>query len=59
MNESMTIQEVIEMLKEMQEKTARTKGFIVGHVSQFWVIRDLIGKKIEELGGESIHIQVD
>ena len=45
-------QEIIEMLKEMQIKTAKCNGFFVGHVTQGWVIRDLLGKKIKELGGK-------
>ena len=45
----MTNSEVIEMLKEMQEKTAHTMGFFIGHVTQLWVIRDLLGAKIAEL----------
>lgn len=45
----MTDKEVIEMLKEMQKETAHTMGFIVGHVAQAWVIRDLPGAKIAEL----------
>ena len=45
-------QEIIEMLKEMQIKTAKCNGFFAGHVTQAWVIKDLLGKKIEELGGK-------
>lgn len=45
----MTNLEVIEMLKQMQEKTAHTMGFFIGHVTQAWVIRDLLGAKIAEL----------
>lgn len=44
--------EIIEMLKEMQIETAKCNGFFVGHVTQAWVIEDLLGKKIEELGGK-------
>lgn len=40
------------MLKEMQVETAKCTGFFAGHVTQAWVIRDLLGKKIKELGGE-------
>ena len=53
-----TKEEVIEMLREMQTKTAKCRGFFAGHVTQMWVIRDMLGKKIEELGGESIKIVV-
>lgn len=45
----MTNAEVIEMLKKMQEKTANTMGFFIGHVTQAWVINDLLGRKIAEL----------
>jgi len=45
-------QEIIEMLKEMQIQTAKCNGFFAGHVTQAWVIKDLLGKKIEELGGK-------
>ncbi len=49
----MTDKEVIEMLKEMQERTAHTMGFFIGHVTQAWVIKDLLGSKIAELEGKS------
>ena len=45
----MTNPEVIEMLKQMQEKTAHTVGFFIGHVTQAWVIKQLLGTKIAEL----------
>ena len=41
--------EVINMLKEMQEETAHTMGFFVGHVTHAWVINELLGSKIAEL----------
>lgn len=44
--------EIVEMLKEMQIETAKCNGFFAGHVTQAWVIKDLLGKKIEELGGK-------
>ena len=47
----MTNSEVIKMLKEMQEKTANTRGFFIGHVTHAWVINDLLGSKIAELEG--------
>jgi len=56
--ETFTREEVIEMLKEMQTETAKCQGFIIGHVSQLWVIRDMLGKRIEGLGGEGIQITV-
>lgn len=48
----MTRSEVIKMLKEMQDETARTMGFFVGHVTQAWVIKSLLGSKIAELERE-------
>ncbi len=45
----MTNSEVINMLKEMQEETAHTMGFFVGHVTHAWVINELLGSKIAEL----------
>lgn len=48
----MTNLEVIEILKEMQEKTASTNGFFIGHVTQLWVIKELLGSKIAELEGK-------
>ena len=53
-----TREEVIEMLRKMQTDTAKCQGFVVGHVSQLWVIKDMLGKQIEELGGASIEIRV-
>ena len=38
------------MLKEMQEETAHTMGFFIGHVTHAWVINELLGRKIAELG---------
>ena len=51
--------EIIKMLKEMQIETAKCQGFVIGHVAQAWVISDLLGKKIEELGGQPYIIQND
>lgn len=44
------------MLRDMQCETTRTNGFFAGHVTQLWVIRDLLGTQIEKLGGESIQV---
>ena len=46
--------EVINMLKEMQEETAHTMGFFVGHVTHAWVINELLGNKIAEFE-EGVH----
>ena len=48
-----TREEVIEMLKEMQMETFKCIGFIAGMVTQAWVIKDMLGKRIAELGGET------
>lgn len=52
-----TREEVIEMLKEMQMEAFKCVGFIVGMVMQGWVIKDMLGKRIEELGGESLNVK--
>lgn len=51
LKETFTKDEVIEMLRQMQQETAECCGFIVGTVTQAWVIKDMLGKRIEELGG--------
>lgn len=43
---------VIDMLKQMQIEAAKCVGFFAGHVTQAWVIENLLGKRITELGGE-------
>lgn len=53
-----TREEVIEMLTEMQKETAHTNGFFAGHVTQLWVIKTMLGNKIEELGGEGIQVTI-
>lgn len=49
--------EVIEMLKQMQIDTAKCVGFVAGTVTQSWVISDLLGEKIKELGGNPYEIK--
>lgn len=56
--ETYTRDEVIEMLQEMQKESVKTQGFIAGHLTQLWVIRDLIGKRIHEIGGDEISYTV-
>lgn len=56
--ETFTKEEVCEMLREMQLETVRCQGFIVGHVTQLWVIREMLGKRIEELGEKGIDIVI-
>lgn len=45
--------EVIQMLRQMQIESAKCCGFFVGHVIQLWVIKDLLGDRIHELGGKA------
>jgi len=56
--EIFTKEEVCEMLREMQMETVRCRGFIIGHVTQLWVIREMLGKHIEELGEKGIDIVI-
>lgn len=46
-----TREEVCKMLKEMQVEALKCNGLIVGHVSQVWVVDQLLGQKIKALGG--------
>lgn len=48
--EMYTKQEVVEMLKDMQRETGECVGFFVGQVSQLWVIKDLIEKRLNDMG---------
>lgn len=56
--ETFTKEEVCEMLREMQLETVRCQGFIIGHVTQLWVVREMLGKRIEELGEKGIDIVI-
>lgn len=49
--EMYTKEEVCKMLTEMQVKALKCNGLIVGHVSQVWVVDQLLGQKIKDLGG--------
>ena len=40
----------------MQEETAHTMGFFIGHVTHAWVINELLGRKIAELW-EGVHTE--
>lgn len=44
--------DVLKMLKDMQLSAAKCTGFIVGMVTQAWVISDLLGSVIQKLGGK-------
>lgn len=58
MKDTYTREEVITMLREMQQETINCVGFIQGTVTQLWVVRDLLGERIEKLGGESVKYKV-
>lgn len=45
--------EVIRILRQMQLRSAKCRGFYAGHVTQIWVIKSLLGDKIHELGGKA------
>lgn len=55
--ENIKKEDVIKMLKEMQVEAVKCKGFVIGHVTQLWVVKDLLGKKIEELGGKPLVVK--
>ncbi len=57
MKETYTREEVIEMLIEMQIKAAKTQGFIIGNLPTLFVVKTLLGEKIEELGGKGVEIK--
>lgn len=56
--ENFTRDEVIQMLREMQYQAANCNGFIVGMVSQLWVVRELLGDRLKKLGDEGIEINI-
>ena len=53
-----TKKEVINLLKEMQEEALHTQGFVIGHVTQIWVVSELLGERIKKLGGEEVPYKV-
>lgn len=56
--ETYTREEVIEMLQEMQKESVKCVGFVAGMVSKIWVVKTMLGKRIEALGGESINVVI-
>lgn len=56
--EIFTKEEVCAMLREMQMETVKCQGFVIGHVTQLWVIREMLGKRIGELGEKGIDIVI-
>lgn len=57
--EMYTRDEVIEMLREMQAEAVRTRGFVIGHVTQIWVVSELLGERIKALGGEEVPYTIE
>ena len=55
--EMYTKQEVVEMLKDMQRETSECVGFFVGQVSQLWVIKDLIEKRLNDMGETGVEVR--
>ena len=53
-----TREEVINALHDMQKEACNCVGFIAGTVSQLWVVKDLIGKRLEDMGSESIPYEI-
>lgn len=49
--------DLIKELRASQVKAAKCVGFIAGMVSQIWVINDLLGKLIEDYGGEPYKVK--
>ena len=46
------------MLKDMQRETGECVGFFVGQVSQLWVIKDLIEKRLNDMGETGVEVRV-
>ena len=49
---------IAEFKAEKERMEHLTNGFFAGHVAQLWVIRTMLGKRIEELGGEGIQVSI-
>lgn len=56
--DTFTKEEVIMMLRDMQVEAAKCTGFIAGMVSQVWVVRDLLGNRLNKLGDDGIKINI-
>ena len=55
--EMYTKQEVVDMLKDMQRETGKCVGFFAGHVTQLWVIKDLIEKRLNDMGETGVEVR--
>lgn len=56
--DTFTKEEVIMMLRNMQVEAAKCTGFIAGMVAQLWVVRDLLGDRLNKLGVDGIKINI-
>lgn len=56
--DTFTKEEVISMLRDMQVEAAKCTGFIAGMVAQVWVVRDLLGDRLNKLGDDGIKINI-
>ena len=56
--DTFTKEEVISMLRDMQVEAAKCTGFIAGMVDQVWVVRDLLGDRLNKLGDDGIKINI-
>ena len=54
--DTFTKEEVVMMLRDMQVEAAKCTGFIAGMVAQVWVVRDLLGDRLNKLGDDGIKI---
>lgn len=56
--DTFTKEEVVMMLRDMQVEAAKCTGFIAGMVDQVWVVRDLLGDRLNKLGDDGIKINI-
>ncbi len=56
--DTFTKEEVVMMLRDMQVEAAKCSGFIAGMVAQLWVVRDLLGDRLNKLGDDGIKINI-
>lgn len=54
--DTFTKEEVVMMLRDMQVEAAKCTGFIIGMVTQLWVVKELLGDRLKKLGDEGIEI---
>ena len=56
--DTFTKEDVVMMLRDMQVEAAKCTGFIAGMVAQVWVVRDLLGDRLNKLGDDGIKINI-